>query len=224
MVRVSNSQLPQCLEAALRQMPAARRWLRRGPFRLLSRVLPRAHVQSLKQWRSRLHFHLLESLGDLRTDQMFNITVEYPESKPAIDDLRVCIEGTGQSKKLVASFSRAIRNRLLHPGAPTPTILRMYVDVIRVMKDLDSSGVLLEAVGAPIQEYLRKRSDAIRCIVTMLTEGSDTGSLLEDVGEDSAGSKESAGDVDVETAEAFEAAMRWEPESLEAAAPSRNPS
>ena len=203
-------------EAAL---PAARRWLRQGPFKLLRRVLPRDDPQSQRHWRSRLEFHLLEALGNLRTEQMFSIVVDYPESKPAIDDLRACMDGTGRTKQLVAAFCAAIRKRLLHPGATTATILRVYVDVIRVMKDLDSTGVLLDAVGAPIQEYLRGRADAIRCIVTMLTEGDDGSSLLEDIGIDAADAKDGAGDIDIENEDAFAAAMRWEPDALDAVKP-----
>lgn len=50
---------------------------------------------------------------------------------------------------------------------------------------MDPTGVVLEAVGEPIKEYLRGRKDTIRCIVTMLTDdtGAGGGAGLGGVGE-----------------------------------------
>ena len=197
-------------------LPEAKKWLLHGAQKLLHYVLPQHDTRLKSYWSSRLEYHLLEALGDLRTDQMFSIVVDYPDSKPALLDLRACIEGTGRTKQLVTSFCAAIRKRLLHPGATTQTILRVYVDVIRVMKELDNTGVLLETVGLPIQEYLRGRGDAIRCIVTMLIDGGDGySSLLEDIGDGSNTTVEGNGDIDVETEEAFKLAMRWEPDPID---------
>lgn len=47
------------------------------------------------------------------------------------------------------------------------------------------AGVILDAVGDPIREYLRSRKDTIRCIVTMLTddgEDAPASSLLAELG------------------------------------------
>ena len=58
---------------------------------------------------------------------------------------------------------------------------------------MDPAGVFLEAVGEPIRDYLRGRKDTIKCIVTMLTDGTggnsnisgNTGdSLLEELNRD----------------------------------------
>lgn len=114
-------------------------------------------------------------------------------SSPAIEDLKQCLEYTGQHSKLVESFISALRYRLLTAGASTNDILHQYVSTIKALRTIDPAGVFLEAVGEPIRDYLRGRKDTIKCIVTMLTDGSggnsnlsgNTGdSLLEELNKD----------------------------------------
>ena len=92
-------------------------------------------------------------------------------SSPAIEDLKQCLEYTGQHSKLVESFISALRYRLLTAGASTNDILHQYVSTIKALRTIDPAGVFLEAVGEPIRDYLRGRKDTIKCIVTMLTGG-----------------------------------------------------
>lgn len=92
-------------------------------------------------------------------------------SSPAIEDLRQCLEYTGQHSKLVDSFISSLKYRLLTAGASTNDILHQYVSTIKALKTIDPTGVFLEAVGEPIRDYLRGRKDTIKCIVTMLTDG-----------------------------------------------------
>lgn len=114
-------------------------------------------------------------------------------SSPAIEDLKQCLEYTGQHSKLVESFISALRYRLLTAGASTNDILHQYVSTIKVLRTIDPDGVFLEAVGELIREYLKGRKDTIKCIVTMLTDGTggnsngpgNTGdSLLEELNRD----------------------------------------
>lgn len=60
---------------------------------------------------------------------------------------------------------------MLTAGASTNDILHQYVSTIKALRTIDPTGVFLEAVGEPISEYLRGRKDTIKCIVTMLTDG-----------------------------------------------------
>lgn len=127
-------------------------------------------------------------------------------SSPTIEDLKQCLEYTGQHSKLVDSFISSLRYRLLTAGASTNDILHQYVSTIKALRTIDPTGVFLEAVGEPIRDYLRGRKDTIKCIVTMLTDGSggnSTGagnsgdSLLEELNRD-AENQESA-DYDDDT-------------------------
>ena len=43
---------------------------------------------------------------------------------------------------------------------------------IKILRELDGTGVLLEAVSSPTRQYLQTRKDAIRCIVSAMTDDS----------------------------------------------------
>ncbi|RZB86092.1 Anaphase-promoting complex subunit 2 [Glycine soja] len=127
--------------------------------------------EGLVRWKLRLEYFAYETLQDLRIAKLFEIIVDYPESSPAIEDLKLCLEYTGQHSKLVESFISALRYRLLTAGASTNDILHQYVSTIKALRTIDPAGVFLEAVGEPIRDYLRGRRDTIKCIVTMMTDG-----------------------------------------------------
>ena len=61
--------------------------------------------------------------------------------------------------------------RLLHSGARTSQIIDMYISMIRTLRIIDSSDLLLNYVAKPVRAYLRDRSDTVRCVVGMLLQG-----------------------------------------------------
>eukprot|EP00887_Chlorella_sp_A99_P005758 scaffold1.g5758.t1 len=175
----------------------------------------------LQEWRARLSYFVFEVVGSKRIADLFDIVVDFPESLPAVHDLRDCLRNTNLHGKLVRVFGRAIQSRLLHPGAATTDIIQQYVSTIRALQHIDPSGVILDTVGDPIREYLRSRKDTIRCIVTMLSDdGEDAAaaSLLAELGTVDLGAEDA--DADFESADADEQALaeaeRWEPDPVEA--------
>lgn len=76
---------------------------------------------------------------------------EYPDSQPAIEDLRICLERTDMRKELVSSLQEALKTRLLHPGVNTQDILTAYIAAIKALRQLDPTGVLLETVTDPVK-------------------------------------------------------------------------
>jgi hypothetical protein len=50
--------------------------------------------ESNQEWRLRLTYLLLETLGSLRTADMFDAVVDYPDSAPAVEDLAHCLAHT----------------------------------------------------------------------------------------------------------------------------------
>ncbi|EUC67379.1 anaphase-promoting complex subunit 2, partial [Rhizoctonia solani AG-3 Rhs1AP] len=112
------------------------------------------------------------------TSQIFDIIVDYPDSRVALMDLKECMERADGRGNLVRTLRKLNNKRLLHPGADTKDILTQYVSTIRCLRILDPPGVLLFKVADPIRRYLRERPDTIRCIVSNLVgDGSD---LLEE--------------------------------------------
>lgn len=127
-------------------------------------------VETLSKMKQTLRHFLYETYTRTRIDQLFNIIIEYPDSEPAVEDLRICLLKTDLRQHLTQKLQRALETRLLHPGVNTPDILTAYVAAIRALRTLDPSGVLLDTVTQPVRQYLRWRDDTVRCVVTSLTE------------------------------------------------------
>ncbi|KIJ17647.1 hypothetical protein PAXINDRAFT_72256 [Paxillus involutus ATCC 200175] len=129
---------------------------------------------------SRFDFHMHKTLCDLRTREIFDIIVDFPDSIGALQDLKECLQRVDQRAELVQSIRRAIKKRLLHPGADTKDILLSYVSTIKCLRIVDPPGVLLFKVADPIRRYLRDRPDTIRCIVASLVGDGESGDSLVD--------------------------------------------
>lgn len=128
-----------------------------------------ASRSNVESWKSRLQFFALETLATVRIGELFDIIVEYPQSQPALDDLKECLQRTKQYAEVVESLRSSFQKRLLHPGAHTSQILRVYIVSIKVIRHLDPSSVLLGHACPDLRAYLRQRSDTLRCIVSALT-------------------------------------------------------
>ncbi|XP_071820254.1 anaphase-promoting complex subunit 2-like [Apostichopus japonicus] len=126
--------------------------------------------QTLSKWNERLTYFLYQTYAKLRIRELFNIIVEYPDSHPALEDLKESLRKTDLRSRLIQSLRVAMETRLLHPGVNTSDILTQYVSSIRALQVLDSTGVILELVCEPVRSYLRTRDDTVRCIVSSLTD------------------------------------------------------
>lgn len=115
----------------------------------------------LKQWQA----NGLHRLGLLRTEELFNVVVDWPESKGAIEDLKKAITEPAARSYLVGNFLGVVSHRLLQPGASTTEILQVYISIIRAFTELDPKGVLLDRVARPIRRYLRERDDTVNIVI-----------------------------------------------------------
>lgn len=136
---------------------------------------------AINTFKQKLCYFLYETYTRIRIDQLFNIVIDFPESKPAIDDLRICLERTNLRKHLMLSLRKRLKTRLLHPGISTPDILTTYIQAIKALRLLDPSGVLLETITEPIKVYLRGREDTVRCVVNGLLDESNTSELADEL-------------------------------------------
>ncbi|KAK7938529.1 hypothetical protein WMY93_001855 [Mugilogobius chulae] len=123
----------------------------------------------LKQWRCHMHQFFCRIYVNMRIEELFSIIRDFPESKPAIEDLKFCLERTNQRQQLLTSLKTAFENRLLHPGVHTSDILTVYISAIKALRELDPSMVILQVACQPIRKYLRTREDTVRQIVAGLT-------------------------------------------------------
>jgi len=154
------------------------------------------------QWKTRLEFFAYERFGELLIDKLFDVIVEFPESRPAVRDLEMCLRMTDQHSHLIVSLKRAFLKRLLQPGANTTDIITHYISTIKSLAILDPIGVALEAVSEPVRLYLRGRPDTVRCIL-LCPEVQD------ELESDASGVVEEGQDVDLE--EHTSDPMAWDP-------------
>ncbi|KAF7532295.1 hypothetical protein G7Z17_g13655 [Cylindrodendrum hubeiense] len=113
-------------------------------------------------------------LATLRIQELFDIALNWPESKGGLEDLRLAVTTPQRRLQLTDAFSQALQKRLLHPGRSTLDILQTYISMIRTFHALDHSKVLLDRVVHALQLYLCQRDDAIRIVVIGLLANPDT--------------------------------------------------
>jgi len=121
----------------------------------------------------RVVLQFFETFVEVRIREAFDMVRDFPESTPALLDLRRCLARTGRTAPLVRALRRQLSRRLLIAGAHTRDVIKVYIKTIKAMRLVDPRGLLLEAVSQPIRAYLKRRKDTIRCIITALTEDSD---------------------------------------------------
>lgn len=125
------------------------------------------------RWQKRLVFHLHESVCGIRTRELLSLIAEFPDSKPALLDLRDCFLTTDRKPVAATCLRDNFSAALLNAGTQTADIVQRYVGTIRALRFLDSSGAILDCVSAPIRAYLRRRPDTVRCIVAGMTGDGD---------------------------------------------------
>ncbi|XP_053963904.1 anaphase-promoting complex subunit 2 [Anastrepha ludens] len=131
-------------------------------------------INIIKGFKVKLTYFLYENVALSIIEQFFSIIIDFPESIPAIDDLKICMEKIDMRKHFIQTLTNTLKVRVLHPGVNTMDILTGYIAAIKAIRYLDNSGIILETVTAPIRDYLRKRSDTVRRVVTGLTEEGPT--------------------------------------------------
>jgi hypothetical protein len=173
-VRAIEQEVDNFHEAAL---PRLRVWLERS---LLS-TLSQWQVQHIESIHSRLDYEMCIELGQIRSRQLFDIITDFPLSSPALEDLNVCGEQSNLQPYTSRQLSLSLQARLLHPGASTRDIIQFYTHLIRALRFIDQSGVILSHVIGPVGSYLRARADTISVIVASLLGQAGDFTLLRDM-------------------------------------------
>ncbi|XP_062409777.1 anaphase-promoting complex subunit 2 [Sardina pilchardus] len=123
----------------------------------------------LQRWRHHMQQFFCRIYASMRIEELFSIIRDFPESLPAIEDLKFCLDRTSQRQQLLTSLKSAFETRLLHPGVHTSDIITVYISAIKALRHLDPSMVILQVACQPIRKYLRTREDTVRQIVGSLT-------------------------------------------------------
>ncbi|KAI9857856.1 MAG: hypothetical protein M1824_004587 [Vezdaea acicularis] len=166
----------------------------------------------------------MERLGRLRVEELFDVVVDWDESKGAMEDLKAYITSPATRTYLTTSFTGVLSRRLLHPGASTFQILKVYIALIRSFGLLDPKGVLLDRVARPIRRYLRDREDAVKVVVAGMvadTEDEDgdaiesSGEVLVELARELSRAAEFAGQGVDDSADLDWDDMRWVPDPID---------
>jgi anaphase-promoting complex subunit 2 len=117
---------------------------------------------------------IYKSISKLRATELFDIIADYPDSLPALTELREATVATDSIGEVGQVFRGIVKKRLLHIGASTSQILDMYILIIKALRVVDSTDLLLNFVSRPVRQYLLERKDTVRCITISLTENTDS--------------------------------------------------
>jgi anaphase-promoting complex subunit 2 len=58
-----------------------------------------------------------------RIKRLFDIVIDFPDSRNAVEDLRLCLEKTNLRSHVIKSLKASIEQRLLHPGVNTSDVM-----------------------------------------------------------------------------------------------------
>lgn len=117
---------------------------------------------------------LNENLSKCRVSELFNMVAEFPDSYETLCELRDCVMAVNGLGDVGKVFRATVCKRLLHVGASTNQILDMYILMIKALRVLDSSEILLNYVASPVRQYLMSRKDTVRCIIESMIEQKDS--------------------------------------------------
>ena len=77
----------------------------------------------LVNYQKQLAHFMYTHFASIRINRLFDIVIDFPDSKNAIDDLKICLTKTNLKSHLIISLKQSIEQRLLHPGVNTSDTL-----------------------------------------------------------------------------------------------------
>ena len=120
------------------------------------------------------------SLGSHLINKMFDIILDFPDTKAALSDLADCIiKCPGLKSQLELKVKTQLVSKIVHCSKATDGILLVYINLTKVMKILFPTMEILESISDPIKKELRKRSDTFKCIIKTIAEDEELYSLLD---------------------------------------------
>ena len=123
---------------------------------------------------------LKEKFIFLKIDNFFEIISKFPDSKPTLIDIKICIPCFNKNI-FIKKITQQIKKRLLNPGISTRIIIEIFIRIIKIMRIIDSSNnYMLEALSSPIKEYLLNRKDTMQWIITAIISEEDV-NMIEDM-------------------------------------------
>jgi len=95
--------------------------------------------------------------------------LDYPDSHGVILVLKKCLDKSNLLSELAEQLYFGVKKRLLIPGVITQNILNQYLNMLKVLQIIDPHGMVFDKITVPIKNYLLKRNDTLRCIISHMT-------------------------------------------------------
>lgn len=119
-------------------------------------------------------------LASTRIAQIYDITLDFPASQPALSDLGTCLR---RERDLIpvleAQLVKEMSSRAIAPCKPTEGILLLYINLSKTLKNLFTTIEVLEAAAEPLKKALRARPDTFRCIIQSIAEDLELYQMLD---------------------------------------------
>ena len=123
---------------------------------------------------------LKEKFVSFKIDTFFEIISKFPESKPTLIDIKICISSYDKNI-FINRIKEQLKKRLLYPGVSTRIIIEIFIRIIKIMRIIDSSNnYMLELLSQPIKEYLLNRRDTMQWLITAIISEEDV-NMIEDM-------------------------------------------
>ena len=123
---------------------------------------------------------LKEKFVSFKIDTFFEIISKFPESKPTLIDIKICISSFDKNI-FINRIKEQLKKRLLYPGVSTRIIIEIFIRIIKIMRIIDSSNnYMLELLSQPIKEYLLNRKDTMQWLITAIISEEDV-NMIEDM-------------------------------------------
>ncbi|PAV80061.1 hypothetical protein WR25_04895 isoform B [Diploscapter pachys] len=109
---------------------------------------------------------------DILIERIFRLTVvEFPQKHRSLKTLCAYMNETKQHGRegLTQLLIEQLRHRLLRMDIDTKEILEAYAKCVESLKEVDPSNVIMLIVCDVIKDYLQKRPDTVRQIITYIT-------------------------------------------------------
>ncbi|KAJ3186476.1 Anaphase-promoting complex subunit 2 [Gaertneriomyces sp. JEL0708] len=174
----------------------------------LARFFDASHEDqtTLPSWQTRLRVLTLAEFCSMRTSELFDVIRDVAaEEVPAeivMQDLKASLSTSLQRDHLVKTLRASLENRVLHAGVRTGDIVNIMIATEQCLRILDPTSNLLLKTIKPVQEYLRRRDDTIKEVMSKIL---DPEGELADVMRNGVPVTEESGDYDT-----------WEPEPIDA--------
>jgi anaphase-promoting complex subunit 2 len=132
------------------------------------------------EWCQHCESRMLELCGRKLIGSLFDLFVDFPESRPALRDLRICLQ-RGETKTLrdllIHTAKQTLRVKLQHAGTRTEAIITVLVATIRsfcvLFSKHEQSPIILDVIADTLK-CLQRRKDSVAALVAEVTQSSSS--------------------------------------------------